>query len=68
MYNIQHCFICRPSDSTVSESAEIELRIVTTLTLRARRPNHLARSHLNTVLARTNKIRTSSLYLHSNMS
>jgi hypothetical protein len=25
MYCIQHCFICRPSDSTVSEDAGIEL-------------------------------------------
>jgi hypothetical protein len=25
MYCIQHCFICRPSDSTVSEYAGIEL-------------------------------------------
>jgi hypothetical protein len=24
MYVIQHCFICRPSDSTVSEDAGIE--------------------------------------------
>ncbi len=24
MYCIQHCFICRPSDSTVSEDAGIE--------------------------------------------
>ncbi len=26
MYFIQHCFICRPADSTVSEDAGIELR------------------------------------------
>ncbi len=30
---IQRCFICRPSDSTVSEEAGIEPRSVTTLTL-----------------------------------
>jgi hypothetical protein len=24
MFVIQHCFICRPSDSTLSEDAEIE--------------------------------------------
>jgi hypothetical protein len=24
---IQHCFICRPSDSTVSEDAEIEIYV-----------------------------------------
>ncbi len=28
MYIIQHCFICRPSDSTVSENAGIEPRTV----------------------------------------
>jgi hypothetical protein len=31
MYDIQHCFICRPSDSTVSEDAGIEPRTVTTI-------------------------------------
>jgi hypothetical protein len=31
MYDIQHCFICRPSDSTVSEDAEIEPRTVATI-------------------------------------
>jgi hypothetical protein len=30
MYDIQHCFICRPSDSTVSENAGIEPRTVAT--------------------------------------
>jgi hypothetical protein len=30
MYDIQHCFICRPSDSTVSEDAGIEPRTVAT--------------------------------------
>ncbi len=28
MYFIQHCLICRPSDFTVSEDAEIESRTV----------------------------------------
>ncbi len=28
MYVVQHCFICRPSDSTVSEDAGIEPRAV----------------------------------------
>ncbi len=45
MYVIQHCFTCRPSDSTVSEDAGIEPRTVATLALTARRSNHLARSH-----------------------
>jgi hypothetical protein len=37
MYVIQHCFICRPSDSTVSEDYGIEPRTVATLALTARR-------------------------------
>jgi hypothetical protein len=45
MYYIQHCFICRPSDSTVSEDAGIEPRTVTTTALAVRRSNHSARSH-----------------------
>ncbi len=32
MYVIQHCFLCRPSDSTVSEDAGIEPKTVATLT------------------------------------
>jgi hypothetical protein len=40
MYVIQHRFICRPSDSTVSENDGIEPRTVATLTLIARRSNH----------------------------
>ncbi len=45
MYVIQHCFICRPLDSTVSEDAGIDPRTVATLALTARRSYHLARSH-----------------------
>ncbi len=45
MYVIQHCFICRPSDSTVSENAGFEPRTVETLVLTARRSNLSARSH-----------------------
>ncbi len=45
MYNIQHWFICRPSDSTVSEDAWIELGTVATTALAVRRSNHSARSH-----------------------
>jgi hypothetical protein len=33
IYCIQHCFICRPSDSTVSEDAGIEPRTVATSAL-----------------------------------
>jgi hypothetical protein len=40
MYYIQHCFICRPSDSTVSEDAGIEPRTVATSALTVRRSNH----------------------------
>jgi hypothetical protein len=35
MYVIQHCFICRPADSTVSEDAGIEPRTVANLALAA---------------------------------
>ncbi len=42
MYNIQHCFICRLSDSTVLEDARIEPR---TVQLRHRRSNHSVRSY-----------------------
>jgi hypothetical protein len=45
MYDIQHCFIYRPSDSTVSEDAGIEPRTVATTALTVRRSKHLARSH-----------------------
>jgi hypothetical protein len=45
MYVIQHCFICRPSDSTVSEVAGIEPSTVVNLTLTARLCPHSARSH-----------------------
>ncbi len=39
-YYIQHCFICRPSDSTVPTDAEIEPRTVATGALAVRRSNH----------------------------
>jgi hypothetical protein len=45
MYCIQHCFTCRPSDSTVSKDAGIEPRTVATSALAVRRSNHWARSH-----------------------
>jgi hypothetical protein len=44
-YDIQDCFICRPSDSTVSEDAMIEPRAVATTALAVRRSDHTARSH-----------------------
>ncbi len=49
-YNIQHCFICRPSDSTVPTDAGIVPRTVATGVLAVRRSNHKARSHPRTRL------------------
>jgi hypothetical protein len=46
MSDIQHCFICRPSDSTVSEDAGIEPRTVASSALAVRRSNHSAGSHI----------------------
>ncbi len=43
MYVIQHCSICRPSDSPVTEDAGIEPRTVATVALTARHSNLLAR-------------------------
>ncbi len=45
LYVIQHGFICRPSDSSLSAEAGIEPR---TLALTARRYNHTTRSHPHT--------------------
>jgi hypothetical protein len=45
MYFIQHCFLGRPSDYTVSEDAEIEPRTVATSALAVRRSSHSAKSH-----------------------
>ncbi len=39
-YDIQHCFICRPSDSTVPTDAGIEPRTVASGALAVRRSNH----------------------------
>ncbi len=44
-YLTQHCFICRPSDSTVPEDAGIEPRTVATLALALTLYNLSARSH-----------------------
>jgi hypothetical protein len=40
LYIIQHCFICRPYDSTVTTDAGIEPRTVATSALAVRRSNH----------------------------
>ncbi len=45
MYYIHHCFICRPSDTTVSVDAGIEPRTFATSALAVRRSSHLATSH-----------------------
>jgi len=42
MYFIQHCLICRPSDSTASKDARIEPRTVATSALAVRGSNHSA--------------------------
>jgi hypothetical protein len=39
VFFIQHCIICRLSDSIVSEDAEIEPRTIATLALAIRRSN-----------------------------
>jgi hypothetical protein len=44
MYFIQHCFICSPSDSIMSEDAGIEPRKVATSEMAVRRSNQSARS------------------------
>jgi hypothetical protein len=63
MYFIQHCFICHPSDSTVSEDAGIEPRKVGTLALAFRPSNHLAKFHpgcsMSKWLARWSAVRQS---------
>jgi hypothetical protein len=45
MYDIQHCFICHPSDSTVLKDAGIEPRTVATKALAVRHCSHSAGSH-----------------------
>jgi hypothetical protein len=40
MYVIQHCFVCRPSESTLSEDAGIEPRTVVTLAMTAKCSSH----------------------------
>ncbi len=48
VYDFQHCFICRPSDSTVSEDAGIEPTTVATTALAVTvRRSPLARNNLN---------------------
>ncbi len=46
-YFIEHCFICRTSDSTVSEDDGIEPWTDATSALAVKRSNHTVRSHPN---------------------
>ncbi len=46
MYCIQHCFLCRPSDFTLSEDAGIEPRTVVTSSWAVLSSNHSARSRM----------------------
>jgi hypothetical protein len=70
MYYIQHCFICRPSDSTVRTDAGIEPRTVATGALAVRRSNHsarsLIRSRLDLIRTRLDLIRCGILHFLSN--
>jgi hypothetical protein len=50
MYFIQHCFICRLSESTVSEDAGIKPRTVATLAFLVRRSNHAQLDLIHTQL------------------
>jgi hypothetical protein len=61
MYVIQLCFICPPSDSTVSEDAGIEPRTVATLALTVRRSNHLARSHPQLLVKMEDRIKKKTI-------
>jgi hypothetical protein len=47
MYFIQHCFICRLSDYTVTKDAGIEPRTIATSALAIRRSSHSATSHID---------------------
>jgi hypothetical protein len=56
LYYIQHCFICRPSDSTVPTDAGIEPRTVATGALAVRRTKLTTR--LDLIRARLDLSRT----------
>jgi hypothetical protein len=68
MYFIQHWFICRPSDATVSEMLHgIEPRTVATLALAVRRSTHSARSHPPTRCHQWHFSPNLSLYINCNI-
>jgi hypothetical protein len=58
MYCIQHCFICRPSDSTMSEDTGIEPRTVATSALAVRSSKHSARSHPRSAISHPRSARS----------
>jgi hypothetical protein len=64
MYVIQDCFICRPSDSTVSEDAGIESGTVATLALAVKRSN---RDELDLIYTRLYLIHTQVDLIHSRL-
>ncbi len=45
VHDVRHCLVCRPSDYTVSEDAEIGPRTIATMAVDVRRSNHSAKSH-----------------------
>ena len=61
---IQHCFICRPSNFTVSEDAGIEPRTVATLALAVRS----SRSNLDLIHSRLDLMRFSRVVTNSEIS
>ncbi len=56
-YFIQHCFICRPSDSTLSENAGIEPRTVATSAFTVRRSSYSATSKFSSFITTHQGIR-----------
>jgi hypothetical protein len=53
-----HCFICRPSDSIVSEDAGIEPKRVATWALAVRSSNHSALSHPHSIRSHPHSARS----------
>jgi hypothetical protein len=57
-YFVQNCFICRPSDSSVSEDAGIEYWAIEKFALGS---NHSVRSHSQSVRSHTQSVRSHPL-------
>ncbi len=62
IYDIQHCYICRPSDSTVSKDAGIEPRTVATEALAL--TTRLDLSHMDETLTNCNRYKILQLKWH----